>query len=236
MTRLTRIEHARELMDEPDQDPDLLEASLDDVATVNRWLGGTRALLHHLPALLPPTGPVTILDVGTGSADLPRAIVRFGRRTGREIRVVATDLHPATLEVARRRSAAYPEIRVERADALRLPYPDRTFDVALLSMTLHHLEGDDRVRALRELRRVARRGVIVGELERSWPAFLGARILAATVWRDNPITRHDGPLSVRRAFTLTELLTLAHEADLPGAKVFRHPIFRLVLVARFSVP
>jgi len=232
MTRLTRIEHARELMDEPGQDPELLEASIDDVAAVNRWLGGTRALLRHLPALLPPTDPATVLDVGTGSADLPRAIVRFARRKGREVHVTATDLHPATLEAARRRSADYPEIRVERADALRLPYPDGAFDVALLSMTLHHLEGEDQVRALRELHRVARRGAIVGELERSWPAWLGARILAATIWRTNPITRHDGPLSVRRAFTPAELLDLAHEADLPNARVYRHPVFRLVLVSR----
>ena len=75
MTRLTRIEHARELMDEPGQDPELLEASLDDVAAVNRWLGGRRALLRHLRPLLRAAarsgaGPPSILDAGTGIGDL----------------------------------------------------------------------------------------------------------------------------------------------------------------------
>jgi len=231
-----RLTHARELLDEPDHDPRELEASLDDVAAVNRWLGGRRALLRHLRPLLRAAarsgaGPPSILDAGTGIGDLPRAIAERARRDGHELRIVATDVHPQTLEIARRRLAAWPEITVEAADVRDLPYPDRAFDVALLSLTLHHLDDEDQITALRELGRVARRAVIVGELERSWPAYVGARILAATVWRRNRLTRHDGPISVLRAFTPGELLDLARRAGLERPHVHRHPLFRLVLVA-----
>lgn len=232
MTRLARLEHAREYLDEASHDVAVLEESLDDVAAVNRWLGGTRALLRHLPELLPVRRPARLLDAGTGSGDLPRAIVRWARHHDRELRITATDLHPQILEIARRRSKAYPEITFERADVLALPYADGAFDVALLSLTLHHLEGADAVTALRELGRVARCAILVGELERNWPAYLGARILAATVWRRNRLTRHDGPISVLRAFTPEELLGLARQAGLGEARVYRHPIFRLVLTAR----
>lgn len=232
MTRLPRLDHAREYLDEPLHDPAELEASLDDVAAVNRWFGGRRALLEHLPALLPADRPPRILDAGTGSADLPRAIVAWARRHGRRVRIVAADIHPQTLEIARRRSLPYPEITTAVADARRLPFADRSFDVALLSMTLHHLEGEGQTTALRELARVARCGVLVGELERSWPSYLAARLLAATIWRDNRLTRHDGPVSVLRAFTAAELLALARRAGLADPRVFRHPLFRLVLVAR----
>ncbi|HEX7052188.1 MAG TPA: methyltransferase domain-containing protein [Longimicrobiales bacterium] len=234
MTRLARLEHAHERMDAPDVAPDALEASLDDVAAVNRWLGGTRALLRRLPALLPPAGPARILDAGTGSGDLPRAIVRWAHRHGHTIRVTAADRHAITARIARERSLAYPEITVEEADVRRLPHPDGAFDVALLSLTLHHLEEPDQIAALRELGRVATRGILVGELERNWSAYLGARLLAATVWRHNPITRHDGPVSVLRAFTPGELLELAHRAGLPTPRVYRHPFFRLVLTAGAS--
>lgn len=232
MTRLARLEHAHEYLDEASHDVAVLEESLDDVAAVNRWLGGTRALLRHLPELLPVRRPARLLDAGTGSGDLPRAIVRWARHHDRELRITATDLHPQILEIARRRSKGYPEITFERADVLALPYADGAFDVALLSLTLHHLEGADAVTALRELGRVARCGILVGELERNWPAYLGARILAATVWRRNRLTRHDGPISVLRAFTPEELLGLARQAGLGEARVYRHPIFRLVLTAR----
>lgn len=231
MTRLPRLSHAHELLDEPSHDRAELEESLDDVAAVNRWLGGTRALLHHLGPLLAPDRTTALLDAGTGSADLPRAIVRWARRHRRTVRITATDLHPQTLEIARRRSRGFPEISFALADVRALPYPDGAFDVALLSLTLHHLDSDDIVSALRELARTARRAVLVGELERSRAAYLGARLLAATVWRGNRLTRHDGPISVLRAFTPEELVDFAQRAGLHEPRVHRHPLFRLVLVA-----
>jgi SAM-dependent methyltransferase len=225
-----RLTGVVERLDAPGHDPAVLRQSLAHVAAVNRWLGARRALLRHLPALLPDTGTARLLDAGTASADLPRAILRWARRTGRSVHVTATDVHPQALAVARERCAGHPAITVAPADVLALPYADGSFDVALLSMTLHHLEGDEPVRALRELGRVSRRGVLVGELERGWPNYLGARLLAATLWRRNPLTRHDGPLSVRRAFTAPELVELACAAGLPRPAVFRHPFFRLMLV------
>jgi SAM-dependent methyltransferase len=230
VTRLPRLLDATERMDRPDADPNVLAASLAQVAAVNRWLGGTRALLAHLDVLL-PDNDATLLDVGTGSADLPRAIAAHRRGRGLT-RVIALDLHPVTLAVARDQNPAHPGLAFCQADALALPLPDGAVDVALLSMTLHHFDGDDQVAVLRELGRVARRGVLVGELERSWPAYAGARLLAATVWRRNAITRHDGPVSVRRAFTAAELAALARRARLRDVSVHRHPLFRLVLRAR----
>jgi SAM-dependent methyltransferase len=231
MTRLPRLEHADEYLDAPAHDATELEASLDDVASVNRWLGGRRALLKHLEELIPRGKPVTILDGGTGSGDLPRAIVRWARRRGTPLQIVASDLSGQILGIARERVAEYPEITLTRADVRDLPFADRTFDLALLSLTLHHLEDDDQVKALQELGRVARRGVVVGELERGWPGYLGAKLLAATVWRSNRLTRHDGPISVLRAFTPAELCTRAECAGLQHPRVYRHPLFRLVLVA-----
>jgi hypothetical protein len=83
---------------------------------------------------------------------------------------------------------------------------------------------------LRELDRVARCGVVVTDLYRSRPALLGARLLAATVWRRHPVTRHDGPRSVVAAFTPRELEELAAAAGMAGARVHRHPVFRVALV------
>ncbi|MBI4545393.1 MAG: methyltransferase domain-containing protein [Gemmatimonadetes bacterium] len=230
MSRPPRAEHVGELLDAAVHDPLELDVTLRQIAAVNRWLGGRRALLRHLLQLLPRARPARILDVGTGSADLPRAIADWARRRRRPVQIVATDLHPQMLEIARRSSAAYPEITVERADALELPYPDDSYDVALLSLALHHLEGGQQIRALQELRRVARSGLLVGELERDWPNYLGARFLGATLWRRNRLVRHDAPLSVLRAFTPAELLDLARRAGLPHPRVHRHFFHRLVLV------
>lgn len=243
-------------MDRADVDPHHLAGALDHVAAVNRWLGGTRALLRHLPGALararamrgtgsvgssgpgagpgagPSPRPARVLDVGTGSGDLPLEVAEWARREGQSLEITALDLHQETLTAAADHTAAEPAIRLVRGDALLLPFGTGSFDVALLSMTLHHMDGPALERALRELGRVASGGhVLVGELERSIPGYLGARLLAATVWRGNPVTRHDGPLSVLRAFTPRELLDLARAAGLVRPRVHRHPLFRLVLLA-----
>lgn len=235
MTLLPRAEHAPERMDRPDVDPVHLAEALDHVAAVNRWFGATRALLRNLPDALPADpsdGASRVLDVGTGSGDLPLAAARWARHRDRPIEITAVDLHASTLDVAARRTASDPIIRLVRADGIRLPFRTGAFDLALLSMTLHHMDGPLLVDALRELGRVARGGrVLVGELERCVPNYLGARLLAATVWRRNPVTRHDGPLSVLRSFSPDEMIDLASTAGLGDARVHRHPFYRLVLLA-----
>ena len=232
MTSLPRAAGA-ERMDEPGQDPGELGRSLVDLQHVNRWLGGYRVVLHHLARLVArhPRPEYRVLDVATGSADIPLRVAAWARRAGVRMTVTATDLHATTLDFARRTAALDPDVRVEPADALDLPYADGAFDVVLCSTALHHFDArPDLLRVLREMDRVAAVGGIVNDLRRSRPALLGARLLAATVWRGHPVTAHDGPLSVRRAFTPAELAELARAAGLRDARVRRHEPFRVALV------
>ncbi|MGK7313159.1 MAG: methyltransferase domain-containing protein [Candidatus Longimicrobiales bacterium M2_2A_002] len=233
MTLLDRAVDAPERMDAADVDRVDLERALDHIVVVNRWLGARRALRKHLPWALPAGRThARVLDIGTGSGDLAVAMAQWGREQRRTLRVTAVDLHAATLRIARERTREVGAVRLVQGDGLRLPFHDAAFDLAHLSMTLHHMDGPALVDLLRETGRVARDGrVLVGELERALPNYLGARLLAATLWRSNPITRHDGPLSVRRSFTPSELARLARDAGLRSPSVHRHPFYRLVLRA-----
>jgi ubiquinone/menaquinone biosynthesis C-methylase UbiE len=220
-------------MDEPAQDRDQLARSLADLRGVNRWLGGTRVVLHHLSALLHrhPRRTLRILDIATGSGDIPLHVAAWARRRGVAVEIVATDNHRTTLALAAEHTAAEPSIRTAFADALHLPFADGAFDVALLSTALHHFDDErDCVRVLWEMDRVSRLGWIVNDLARSRPALLGAHLLALTVWRRHPVTAHDGPLSVRRAFTPAELRELAARAGFNHARVTAHFPFRLAMV------
>ena len=223
-----------EILDGPEHDPSELEHSLAQVADVNRFLGGDSSLRGALAPLLALPGPVQLLDVGAGNAEVALALVRWARARGRRWRVAALDLHAQTAALAARRTSAAGSsagVAVVRGDGLRLPFADGAFDAAFTVLTLHHFRDDPAVALLREMARVARRLVVVNDLERSTPALLGARALAATVWRRNRITKNDGPLSVRRAFTPAELLALAERAGLRRPRVRRRLAFRLVLEA-----
>jgi len=226
---------ARELMDEPEQDAEELTGSLMDLRVVNRWLGGSRTAIRRLGPMIGRLAadldrPVRLVDVATGSADLPLQLVDWSRKRGIRIEVLATDLHPQTAAVARLATAREPAIRVLQADALQLPLADGSFDLALCSTALHHFDDSAATRVIHELDRVAQSGFLVSDLRRSRAAYLGARLLAATVWRRHRITRHDGPLSVAAAFTTEELRSLVTRAGIAGAEVRAEPLFRVSLV------
>lgn len=228
-----------ELIDSEEPDEADFAGSFADIARVNRFLGGTRAVLNALPELLsdaPEGRPVRVLDIATGSADIPRALVlaaRSGRFGGRKLEVAATDNHPKVLAYARRLTppGAYPEITVEAADAFALPYPDGTFDIALCSLAFHHFGPDRCVALLREMERITTRGFLVNDLIRD-------RVACGLIWAltrlvgANRLTRHDAPLSVMRAYTLPEYAAMARDAGIPHCTVRRVPMYRAVLLRR----
>ena len=225
-----RLRAAPELLDEVHHDPDELRESMDHVAAVNRYLGGTRALLAALSEAFPDVRrPLRILDAGCGSGDAVAAIEAWARRSGREVTITACDVHTQMLQLARARLGTHAVL--VQSDIRALPFADDAFDAALLSLTLHHFEADEPVDVLHELGRTAG-CVIVNELERGLPNYMGARLLAATLWRGNRLTRHDGPLSVLRAFNAAELRALAQAASLERVVVRRRFFYRLVLTAR----
>ena len=118
------------------------------------------------------------------------------------------------------------------ADGRGLPFADGAFDVAHASMVVHHLDPDDAVAFLRELRRVARRGLVVNDLVRGRLNWLGAWLLIHAT-ATSRFTRHDGPLSVRRAYTRPELLDLVAAAGLePVATVAGFAGHRVAIAAR----
>lgn len=222
---------AREFLDTPLQDSHELWHLLLEIRRANSRYGGVRLVLHHLAEFIPriPRRPITLLDVATASADIPRAVAEWARREGLEIRITAIDLSGEILALARSGLASYPEITLVRADALRLPFADRSFDIVINGLTLHHFTFGDGAVVLREIARVAREAFVVNDLVRSWAAYAGAW-LDARMFGGGRLVRHDAPISVLRSFTISELRQMAALAGLNGIEVHRHPVFRAALV------
>jgi ubiquinone/menaquinone biosynthesis C-methylase UbiE len=228
---MARAAGAREILDGP-VPVDERRRSLADVGRLNALFGGHRVTIGQVKRLvagLPPGRRLTVLDVGTGFGDVPRALVRWCRRAGRPIRVLALDCDGATLEVARSASRGYPEIVFLQGDALALPLSPASVDMAISSLTLHHLEPGPAQRCLAEMEAVARLGWVVNDLARSRAAW-ALVWLATRAFARSAVSRHDGPLSVRRAYTADEMRALCERAGLAGARVRRYPF-----VARQSV-
>jgi ubiquinone/menaquinone biosynthesis C-methylase UbiE len=225
--RYRRRQH--ELMDDDAVDPRQLAVALRFIRGINKYLGYTRATLGHLKRFSHSwrrQHTIRILDVATGSADIPRAILRWAERRGWDVRIIAIDRHTLTLKAAV--TAAPPDARLGlvQADALRLPFADASFDYAITSMFLHHLDDDAAVAALAEMNRVARRGLIAADLLRSARAYSWITLFTLFTTR---MIRHDAKVSVAQAFRKPEVLSLRDRAGIRFAQFHKHFGHRFVL-------
>lgn len=219
-----------ERLDAPDVDRDVMAHSLTQVSTVNRWLGGDRGLRWGVAPLLANRSTLAILDVGSGDGTTLARLARWAGRAGIQVRAVALDLHAYSCGIARETVGGREGVEVIRSDARELPFATSSFDVVVSSLTLHHFDDEDAGTMIREMGRVAESRVVISDLRRSRLSYLGAQALAATVWRGNPYTRHDGPVSVLRAFSPAEMEALARNAGLDSVVLAsKHP-FRITLV------
>lgn len=211
-----------------------LTRALDDLRWVNRWLGGYAATRSALAPLLRRNDTLRMIDLGTGAADYPEHLVHWAARRGQIVEVVAVDANPHTVAYAqtaldgRLPADLRPQVEVVCADALDLPYADDAFDVAHAALFLHHFPGREGVALLREMDRVARAGIVVNDLHRHPIAYYGVRAIGALT-RASAMFRHDGPVSVRRAFWREELEALAAAAGLSPVRIRWRWAFRWIL-------
>jgi 2-polyprenyl-3-methyl-5-hydroxy-6-metoxy-1,4-benzoquinol methylase len=210
-----------EMMDRPQSPSAELERDLERLRQLNRWFGSYRLLLSFMRRWIKPGAPTRIVDLATGSGDIPRLLVDHARRIGAQIEIDAVDRQAATLEIARSLSAEYPEISYHAANILEWDCA-QDYDIALCSLVLHHLSDDDAVRLLRRCRELSKRFVLVSDLRRGFLLRRGVYMLTALIFRE-PMTRFDARLSAQRAFSFVEMRELAIQA---GWKSFGHKKFR----------
>lgn len=205
-------------------DPGLPEAehqlALAGLARLNRWSRGEAGLWHELRAESRklPSRPLRVLDIATGSGDLPIRLAQRARAARLPIHFSACDLSATALAVAvRAADEAQMSIRFFQLDAVLEAIPT-DFDVIMVSLFLHHLPDDQIVQLLAKLGQAAQRMVLVNDLARSWWN-LGAVYFASRLLSRSSVVHFDGPVSVRAAFTKAELAELALRAGLTTAEV-----------------
>jgi len=169
--------------------PAAVERNLRDIARINSWFGGHRTLLKLLKEFVEPADHFSILDVGAASGDMGKSILKQ---------------YPNAKVISLESPAGSPEAGGRR---VRTSIRDSAFDVVMCSFFLHHFSDSQAIDLLKEMSRLARRALVVLDLERHFVAYCFLPLTRLLFdWSD--LTVHDGCISVEAAFTRQELGTL----------------------------
>lgn len=218
-----------ERIDTGDYTPEEYERFLREIRFINQRLGDRTALEKTLLADILRLGlkDFSVLDVGAGTGELLGVIAEFARGSGRIAQLFGLDLNDLSTKEVAAEGQKFNEIVPVQGNALCLPFADDSFDYAFCSLFTHHLTDDQIPVAIAEMSRVARRGIVVIDLERSATAWLLYQLFCL-VYRISPLVRQDGSLSIRKGFTCEEMCKMGKVAGLKEFSVERRSPYRVV--------
>jgi len=208
------------------------EGCLVELRRINEWLGDANALRDSLLKEIERLNlqSFSVLDVGAGSGELLRVAAKWARNTDRKASLVGLELNARSAQAIVDQSNAFPEISSVSGNGFTLPFADDSFDFAIQSLTLHHFADDSAIRILREMSRVAARGIFVIDLHRDPVAYFFYTTIGR-LFLHNRLIREDGALSILKSWQPAELEDLGNQAGLTNIKVENHFPARLILSA-----
>ncbi|MBW8682754.1 methyltransferase domain-containing protein [Chitinophaga rhizophila] len=206
---------APEIMDDFLMEGEILRSTLDQIAYVNRMLGGNSITLSGVSSLMEhvPKGKlITIADIGCGNGDMLRAVARLARKNKWQVKLMGIDANKCTVDYATRLSVEYPEITYYCMDIMQDPFRNLQYDIALCTLTLHHFEEKQIIRLMSVFRRNATLGIVINDLHRSALAY---RLFQGFSWIAGmgQMAKTDGLVSILRGFKRNEIEELSHKLN-----------------------
>lgn len=196
-------------MDDLLMEGEMLRKTLDQIAAINKRLGGNKATINGLHTLLknkPGGSAVSIIDLGCGSGDMLRSVADYGRENNYNFKLTGVDANEFTVNYARKLSAGYPEISYLKMDVLDSAFGEECYDIALATLFLHHFKNEEIENMLGMLMKKVKTGIVINDLHRSRTAYYLFKLVSLFI--SNPMVKNDGAISVLRGFKKKELITL----------------------------
>lgn len=226
---------ATEFLDRPDCDPALAASSYRFMEMVNGCFGGIRMVRRFLTTETKgrhADAPLRILDIGSGSCDIPLAVSRWARARGIPLHFTCLEKAGHAVDIARGElaRAGNPSVQLLQEDVFT-HQPAEPYDCAVASMCFHHFSDAQILTLLRRLHGFVLNSVLINDLRRSQLAYLSARLLLVGTPAE---VRHDALLSIRRGFKISELRSLLRQLDSITVSVEPTRWFRIAAIIRFK--
>ncbi len=203
-----------EIMDDLSMSGEVLLKTLDQLAIINKWLGGNAITINGIKKLLEKhtlSKPLTIIDLGCGGGDMLRKVADYGRRKGYIFNLIGVDANVHTVEYAKKLSQKYPEISYLHQDVFSQDFKEMSYDIVLATLFIHHFKGKQLIDLLWMLKENAKLGIVVNDLHRHAMAYYLFKLLSSTI--SNEMVKQDGLTSILRGFKKEELVKISKELN-----------------------
>ena len=219
-----------ELMDDPCLDEHLHLEALGGLERLNFWSWSANVLWHPIRELVTQERrvPLRVLDIATGGGDIPTHLWHLAKKSSIDLHIDGSDLSTRAIEYAQKHAeTAGAQVGFFQLDALKDDLP-ANYDVIVSSLFFHHLADDQVVALLKKMSQAANRAVLINDLERSH-LNLSLVFVASKALSRSPVVHHDGVASVRAAFTIAEMQSLAAQAGMTQCTIERRFPCRFLL-------
>lgn len=195
-----------ELMDDFTMSGAPLYKTLNQLAEINRWLGGNSVTLNGLKELLKNKSKdkiLTIIDIGCGNGDMLRIIADYGKKEGYTFKLIGIDANEFTIAYAKKLSRNYDEISYFQQDVFSDEFRDLSYDIVLSTLFLHHFTESEILDLLSLMLKKITIGIIINDLHRHLIAYYLFKLLCLTI--QNHVVKKDGLISILRGFKRQDL-------------------------------
>ena len=221
-----------EIMDDLQCQGEVVNQTLKELEVINTWLGGNEVTLGGVIKLIrksKQSSILTIVDIGCGGGDMLREIARWGRKKNLKLKLTGIDANPNIVEFARKNTNDYPEITYQAQNIFSDDFTHMKADIIVATLFFHHFESDKLVALLRTLQKQVTHGIVINDLQRHWFAYYSIKFLTQ-LFSKSEMVKYDAPVSVLRAFSRKDLITILQKAGISNYTLSWKWAFRWQLV------
>ncbi|MFY0591655.1 methyltransferase domain-containing protein [Roseivirga sp.] len=205
-----------ELMDDLDSGGEVIDQTLRELETINRWLGGNYVTINGILQLLKrhdPKETLIIADLGCGGGDILKLVANWARKSKINVELHGYDANPNIIKYAQENCSEYAEIHFHVEDIFGESFQENKYDIVLCTLFTHHFKDDQLIKIFHQFKVQAKKGVVINDLHRHWLAYYSIKLLTQ-VFSKSPMVKYDAPLSVRRSFRRNDIKNIMEKAEI----------------------
>lgn len=203
-------------MDDLECSGEVIEQTLLELDVINQKLGGNRVTIDAIENLLGKQSgrdTISIADIGCGGGDILIEVASWAAKRNLKVELVGIDANPHIVAYAQKNAGGYPGISFKCLNIFSEDFKEENYDIIISSLFTHHFKDDRLIDLFSSIKKQARIGVIINDLHRHWLAYYSIKAIV-NILSKSPMVKHDGPVSVLRAFTKEELENILRAADI----------------------